>query len=153
MLKENKESRTEKASTEEKKLFYDNYYAEQFSLLEAEKNLELSNAKSLGDRNKIIQKYNLDRLNLEKQQSEKVKSIKIEEVQNSENQYKISNQSILENAIDLTDKLVENEKNRINKILDFELELLNKKFDLTEKEIQNKLDAGQILTKAETIVS
>lgn len=139
----------EKASIDERQLFYENFYSEQFSLLEAEKNLELSNAKSLGDRNKIIEKYNLDRLNLEKQQVEKLKNIQIESVQNSENQYKLSNQSILENAIDLTDKLVENEKNRINKILDFELELLNKKFDLTEKEIQNKLDAGEKLTKAE----
>lgn len=139
----------EKSSIDEKQLFYENYYDELFSLLDAEKNLELSNAKTLAERNKIIQKYNIDRLNLEKQQSEKLKSIKIEEIQNTETQYKISNESILENAIDLTDKLVENEKIRINKILDFELQLLNKKFDLTEKEIQNKLDAGEILTKAE----
>lgn len=137
------------ASAEEKKLFYENYYYEQFSLLEAEKKLELSNAKTLGERNKIIEKFNLDRLNLEKQQADKLKSIKLESIQNSENQYKLSNESILDKTIDLTDKLVENEKNRINKILDFELELLNKKFDLTEKEIQNKLDAGEILTKAE----
>lgn len=139
----------EMASADEKKLYYDNYYSEQFSLLEAEKNLELSNAKSLSERNKIIEKFNLDRLNLEKQQAEKLKNIDVEAAQNKIDVYKATHKSILENAIDLTDKLVENEKNRIDESLKLELEALNVKYKFNFDEIQNKIDSQKELTTVE----
>lgn len=140
----------EQSTVEEKQLFYDNYYHEKLSLLEKEKNLELANAKSKGETNKIIEKYELDKLELEKQQLKTNKEIRVKAIENEKTLYEARNKSILDSAIDLTDDLVENAKKREKDITDFELKILDKQFNLNAELVKNKIDTNQELTDAET---
>lgn len=139
----------EKALSTEKDLFYKHYYAERFALMEEEEQTELQYAKSGSEKNKIIEKYNLERLALEKEKKEKLKEIQLQVIDDEEKAYKLSHQSQLDKAIDLTDKLVENEKEYVKKISEFQIKSLNVETGFNEKELQNKLDLNEKLTTAE----
>ncbi|GAB0156233.1 hypothetical protein CHRYSEOSP005_14970 [Chryseobacterium sp. Alg-005] len=139
----------EKKTAEEKEVFFKTLQDQRLKLLQEEFAVNLKYAKSESEREKLRQKNKLDTFNVEKEYLSKIKDAQLESVANSENQYKLSNKSILDKSVELSDQLVEIEKNRINKILDFELEALAKKFELNELEVRNKLQAGEKLTKAE----
>ena len=136
--------------TQEKEVFYSYYYNRKAELLEKERDNELKYAESAGERNKILQKYNIDEFELEEEKQAKIKAIRVQSIENEKTLFEAKNQSALELGIELTDALIENEKKRLDTITDLEIKGLEAKLGVKESEVLEKVAKNQLLTDNET---
>lgn len=135
--------------TSEKEIFYSYYYDRKFALLEKERDLELSVAKTIGERKKIEARFALDELSLIQEKDDRIKAMRVRAIDNEKALYEAQNKSILELGLELTDGLIEIEKTRLDQITNLELRSLEEKFKLNEKNVLEKVKSNEKLTDAE----
>lgn len=139
----------EKALTDQKEVFYSYYYSRKADLLEKERDNELKYAKTAGERQKILAKYNLDELALEEEKQAKIQQIRIQAVESEKAFYEAKNKSIIDLGLQLTDGLIENEKSRLDRLTALEIQSLSERYKLDEKTVSDKVANNERLTDAE----